>query len=116
DHHELLSDVSDDDVCAIWNTLKQRYERHTTASKLAIRQQLHELRMDGVNDVDGFVGKIKLHVMKLRERGINIDEDEKKLILLRGLPDAYAIIKSHLEIENKSFDVMCEHLRDQQER
>jgi hypothetical protein len=100
----------------LWNSLSERYERKTVASKADTMNALYECKMAKNESFDVYVSRIKALVMRLKGMEENCSNDQILYILFKGLPLEYEPIIQALKIREKlTFEHACSHIRDSQE-
>ena len=79
----------------IWNKLKLRFERDTTANKLFLKQQFFSMKMKESDSLDEHLRKMKVITDQLAAIKAPIPEDEHLVALLLSLPRSYNTLVTH---------------------
>ena len=74
---QLVAHIPRGNANEVWNTLVQRYERKTTASKSHTRDNmLHKSKKESKESFDTFVSRIMQLVISLEEMGEKVSQSE----------------------------------------
>ena len=113
----VTSEAQEGDAGAAWRVLLRMYERETTASKHQLRSELHRLKLSAGEGIDAYKARVLHLVGRLRGMKEHVSEGEQIYCMLEGLPRGYDMLRQAMEVqEGLTFDQMCSHLRDAQER
>ena len=113
----VTSEVQEGDAGAAWRVLLRMYERETTASKHQLRGELHRLRLGATESIDAYKARVLHLVGRLRSMKENVSEGEQIYCMLEGLPRNFDMLRQAMEVQDAlTFDQMCSHLRDAQEK
>lgn len=112
---QIVMYVDRGEAYTIWKLLLGRYERDTVASKLSLRRQLRDVRMDE-GGFDVYLAKINQLCLRLKQLKSEVNEEERLFVLLEGLPEKYETLRQSLEVNNIKFEIACQHIRDYQEK
>jgi hypothetical protein len=99
-----------------WLSLQEHYERKGIANQLALKRLLHKLKMEEGDEMKGHIDRIETTVSKLAAAGHEIPEDEKVMILLTSLPEAYDNFVMALESKDSkiTWDFLVGRLYDEE--
>ena len=113
----VTSEAQEGDAHAAWRVLLRMYERETTASKQQLRGELHRLKLIAGESIDAYKARVLHLVGRLRSMKEQVSEGEQIYCMLEGLPRGYDMLRQAMEVqEGLTFDQMCSHLRDAQEK
>lgn len=111
------SETQEGDAGAAWRVLLRMYERETTASKHQLRSELHRLKLGTTESIDAYKARVLHLVGRLRSMKESVSEGEQIYCMLEGLPRGFDMLRQAMEVqEGLTFDQMCSHLRDAQEK
>jgi hypothetical protein len=113
----VTSETEEGDVRAAWKVLLRMYERETTASKHQLRGELHRIKLNAGESIDAYKARVLHLVSRLRSMKESVSEGEQIYCMLEGLPRGYDTLRQAMEVqEGLTFEQMCSHLRDAQEK
>jgi hypothetical protein len=113
----VTSEAQEGDAGAAWRVLLRMYERETTASRHQLRSELHRLKLGATESIDAYKARVLHLVGRLRSMKESVSEGEQIYCMLEGLPRGYDMLRQAMEVqEGLTFDQMCSHLRDAQEK
>jgi len=110
-----VSDCTTGDAQAVWYSVIQLNESKLVKRKIHLKEQLFELKMKPKEIIKNYISRIKQIVGEIRLAGDKIDEDEVKILLLKGLDKKkYGVKKDIIEtkLHELSIDDMMDILRD----
>ena len=109
DQTRLFMDViASGSAYELWNSLSERYERKTVASKADTMNALYECKMAKHELFDVYVSRIKALVMRLRGMGESYSNDQMLYVMFKGLPLDYEPTIQALKIkEALTFEYVC---------
>jgi hypothetical protein len=119
DNHVAIvtSETEEGDVRAAWKVLLRMYERETTASKHQLRGELHRIKLNAGESIDAYKARVLHLASRLRAMKEGVSEGEQIYCMLEGLPRSYDTLRQAMEVqEGLTFEQMCSHLRDAQEK
>jgi hypothetical protein len=82
-----------------WDALLNEFERKTVANKLRLRCALYDRAMGDDESLDSFVTDIRNLIAQLASLGVVITNDEKVVVLTKGLTNRYDSITSQVFME-----------------
>jgi hypothetical protein len=80
-----------------WEKLETQYGTRTTASKLLLRQQLDQMKMEEGGDIHVYINKVSSAVEQLQLAGVSMNEEDVVARLLLGLPLSWKPLVTALE-------------------
>lgn len=114
---QMVVDIPRGNAHGVWSALLSRYERKTVASKISLRNELHNLKMKSAEHIDSYISRLKQLVLSLAEMGSRMSNDELIYILFKGLPETYQATIDTLSLKDKlEFEEGCTYVRDRYER
>lgn len=114
---QMVVDIPRGNAYGVWSALLSRYERKTIASKISIRNELHNLKMKNSEHIDVYIARLKQLVLSLADMGSRMSNDELIYILFKGLPETYQATIDTLSLKNNlEFEEACTYVRDRYER
>lgn len=119
DNHVAIvtSETEEGDVRAAWKVLLRMYERESTASKHQLRGELHRIKLNTGESIDAYKARVLHLVSRLRSMKESVSESEQIYCMLEGLPRGFDMLRQAMEVqEGLTFEQMCSHLRDAQEK
>jgi transposase InsO family protein len=114
---KLVQHVNEGDAHGLWSVLLEHYERKTLASKLSLRQQFTNIKMEANESFDSYLSRFKRLVLRLGEEGETIGETTTLATLLNGLPEEYErVIDTLTIIDDITFERACSFIKDKQDK
>lgn len=114
---QMVIDVPRGNAHGVWSALLSRYERKTVASKMKLRNELHNIKLKSNENIDMYISRIKQLMLLLADMGSVLSNDESIYVLLKGLPDQYSAVIDTLSLNDKlEFEDACSYIRDRYER
>ena len=86
----IINNVMDEDSpSALWDKLEKLYLAKSLTNKLHLKRQLYKLKMDDGDNLMDHMNVFNGCLDQLRKVDVNIEEEDKALLLLTSLPDSY---------------------------
>lgn len=98
----LIFHISKEDTAKeMFNTLKNLFERDRTSKSIALRTQLHTIKMKKLESVDSYFTRVAKIRDQLGNAGEEIPDKELSIYILRGLPNtSESFVKSVTSRDN----------------
>ncbi len=101
EHLEHVSGVAT--AKEMWQSLLNSFERHTLLNKLAARRNFYTVTMYENEQIITYVNRIRQLASTLKSMGVEIDDKELAMAVLKGLPERFDSLICALDaLENKN--------------
>ncbi len=81
----------------MWTAIRNVFERHTLLNNRSARRTFYTATMRGDDNILQFANHIQQLASTLKSMGVDMDDSERAMALLNGLPDQYDALISALD-------------------
>ena len=116
--HQLYLVTSCESPKAVWDTLRNHFERETLANKLFLKKKYFCKEMKDSTSMQSHLKEMKELTDKLASIGAAIAEEDQVVTLLGSLPSSYSTIVTALEarVDNVSLDFVQQALIHEEQK
>ena len=98
----ITTEQPDGDAALAWSNLKSRFESETPASKIKLKKEFHDSRLeDAATDPDEWIADLERIRQRLKALKSEINEDDFIIHILNNLPIKYENLVEAMEVELK---------------